>query len=71
MSTAQEDLIQVQAMISKLEPLAQARVTVIADILRDLINAEDGGREAELAFTLVLAERTASADLDPQDPAQR
>jgi hypothetical protein len=59
MSDPAQDLAQVQAMIGKLEPRAQVRVNIIADILRDLINAEDGGHEAELAFTLVLAERTA------------
>lgn len=56
---AQADLDQVNAIIAKLDGRAQARVKVIADILRELINAKDGGHEAELAFTLVLAERAA------------
>ncbi len=53
------EIVLVHAMISKLPPDAQARVEVVANILRDLINAQDGGGEVELAFTLVLAERAA------------
>lgn len=41
-------------LIGNLPPDSQARVWVIAQVLRDLIEAS--GMEAELAFTLVLAE---------------
>jgi len=54
---AKDDLHTVRTMIGKLPPASRQRVLVIADILRDLINAKEGGHEAELAFTLVLAER--------------
>lgn len=53
------DVAKVQAMIDKLPAESRTRVEVVADILRDLINADDGGHEVELAFTPVLAERAA------------
>lgn len=42
-------------MISRLEPDARRRVFVVAQILRDLLQA-DQTEESMLAFTLVLAE---------------
>lgn len=44
-----------EALIAALPPESQKRVEVIATILRDLLNADEGG-EVELAFTLVMAE---------------
>jgi hypothetical protein len=58
--SANQEFRAVQAIIGRLPPDSRARVHVIANILRDLINAPEGGHEAELAFTLVLAERTAT-----------
>lgn len=54
------DVLAVHDLINKRSLASRARVHVIANILRDLINAPEGGDEAELAFTLVLAERAAS-----------
>lgn len=51
----EHDIAQVEAMIAVLPAAAQRRVTVIADILRELLAKDDSG-EAMLAFTLVLAE---------------
>lgn len=48
---------QINALIAELPLPSQRRVAVIAQTLRDLINSDTSG-EAELAFTLVLAERT-------------
>jgi hypothetical protein len=48
---------RVIALISELAPEAQKRVWVMAQILRDLI--DKSGWEAELAFTLVMAELSA------------
>jgi hypothetical protein len=45
---------QVLRLIAKLPADSQRRVWVMAQILRELI--EKSGEEAELAFTLVLAE---------------
>jgi hypothetical protein len=45
---------QVLRLIDKLPPDSQVRVWTIAQVLRDLIEAS--GEEAELAFTLVMAE---------------
>lgn len=60
-SDGQQDLERVQAIIRGLPDHSRHRVLVIAEILRDLINRPgDEGQESELAFTLVLAERTAS-----------
>lgn len=42
-------------MISELGPEAQRRVFVVAQILRDLLEADET-QESMLAFTLVLAE---------------
>jgi hypothetical protein len=55
-------------LIGKLPPDSQERVWVIAQILRELI--EKSGEEAELAFTLVMAELaddgfTVGKDCDP------
>ncbi len=60
LTSAEQDVKAVEALIYKLSTDSQARVHVIANILRDLINAPEGGYEAELAFTLVLAERAMS-----------
>lgn len=47
---------KVMKLILKLQPDSQKRVFVIAHILRELL--EKSGEEAELAFTLVMAELT-------------
>jgi hypothetical protein len=49
----QTDGGRVMALIARLEPLSQKRVWVIAETLRSLVAS---GEEAELAFTLVMAE---------------
>ncbi len=58
--TEDQDVRAVMTIINMLPPESRARVHTIAEILRGLINAPEGGHEAELAFTLVLAERAAS-----------
>jgi len=46
----------VMRLIGDLPAESQKRVWVIAQILRDLIADPENGYEAELAFTLVMAE---------------
>lgn len=48
------DVGQVSLMIGRLPKASNLRVHVIAQILRELL--EKSGQEAELAFTLVMAE---------------
>ncbi len=46
----------VMRLISRLPADSRRRVMVTAQILRDLLAADDEHRESELAFTLVMAE---------------
>jgi hypothetical protein len=56
-TAVQDDLAKLKLIISRLDLQAQARIEIIANLLRNMINAREGGHEAELAFALVLAER--------------
>lgn len=55
---ALEDVERVKRMIAGLPAREQLRVNVVADILRELLESEDGA-QVELAFTLVMAELAA------------
>ena len=56
------ELARVRALIAQLDTVAQHRVHMTAQILRDLINDEEQGYECELALTLVFVERTSPAE---------
>lgn len=52
-----DEVQAVQRLIDKLPKDSQQRVEVVAQVLRDLLDADNPKRENELAFTLVVAER--------------
>lgn len=52
---ARQDVRRVHEMIRALPGPAQRRAKVVAQILRDLLVADQSG-ETELAFTLIMAE---------------
>jgi hypothetical protein len=50
------DIDLVNGMIYKRPPESQKRIFLVAQILRDLLSADNEKRENELALTLVLCE---------------
>lgn len=58
MNEQDDATLSVRAIIQMLDPAAQRRVAMTAEILRDLLQ-KDETSESMLAFTLVLAEVSA------------